>query len=39
MQEWTPFIGKTTMPKRGSKNHYALVIVKRTVECAENQGM
>ena len=38
MQEWTPFIGKTTMPKTGSKNHYAVAIVKRTAGCTENQG-
>ena len=37
MQQWTPFMGKTTMPKRGSKNHYAVVIVKRTTGYTENQ--
>ena len=30
---------QSTMPKRGSKNHYAVVIVKRTPECTENQGI
>ena len=35
----TPFIGKATMPKRGSKNHYVVEIVKRTAECTENQSM
>ena len=32
MQEQTTFIGKITMLKRGSKNHYAVAIVKRTDE-------
>ena len=26
------------MPKRGSKSHYAVVIVKRTAGCTENQS-
>ena len=30
MQEQTTFIGKITMLKRGSKNHYVVAIVKRT---------
>ena len=38
MQEWIPFIGITTMPKRGIKNHNAVVIVKRTAGCTDNQG-
>ena len=29
---------ESTMPKRGSKNHYTVVIVKTTAECTENQG-
>ena len=38
MQEWILFIGKSTMPKRGIKNHYAVAIVKRPAGCTENQG-
>ena len=41
MQEWTAFIGKTTMPKRGSKweqNHYGVVTVKRIAGCTENDS-
>ena len=38
MKEWTSFIGKTTMPKRGSKNRYAVTIVTRTVGCTEVIG-
>ena len=37
MQECTTFIGKTTMLKRGSINHYCVAIVKRTAGCTENQ--
>ena len=38
MQEWTPFIGKTTVPKGESKTHYVIKIVKKTAGCTENQG-
>ena len=38
MQEWTPFIGMTTMSKRGSKWAYAVAIVKGAAGCTENQG-
>ena len=40
MQEWTPFIGKTTKAKeRESKTHYAVAVVKKTAGCIEDQGM
>ena len=38
MQEWTAFVGKTTMPKRGSKNHYVVAVVKKTAGCTEVVG-
>ena len=38
MQEGTLFTGKTTTPKKGSKNHYGVAIMKTTAGCTEHQG-
>ena len=38
IQERTPFIGKSTMLKKGSKNYYAVAIVKRTAGCTKVIG-
>ena len=40
MQEWTPFIGENCKAKEEANGHnpYAVVMVKRTAWCTENQG-
>ena len=41
MQKWTPFIRKLQCQREetNEQNHYAVVIVKRTAGCTENQCM
>ena len=41
MQEWTPFKEKLQCQREeaNKQNHYAVVIVKRTTGCTENQGI
>ena len=41
MQEWTPFKEKLQCQREepNKQYHYAVAIVKRTAECAENQGI
>ena len=41
MQQWTPFIRKLQCQRdeANEQNHYAVVIVKRTAGCTENQCM
>ena len=41
MQQWTLFIRKLQCQREeiNEQNHYAVVIVKRTAECTENQRM